>query len=165
MEIMEDMFGLNFEYQYIRNDGRVLGLTVFNSAFVPVYDEEYKQYELIRVQGNTVIIDAHLFDQKMDGRFRYTCAHELGHYVRHKEFYLAEDVQAAKSGEVEWSTEEDTSAEWQADYFGCCLLMPKGVVKKAFYRTTGDKIIALANLFRVSQQSMRIRLKEIGLQS
>jgi Zn-dependent peptidase ImmA (M78 family) len=159
------VYGLNFEYQYIRNGGRVLRLTVFNSALVPIYDEEYSRYELIEVQGNTVILDARLFDKNMDGRSRYTCAHELGHYVRHREFYLAEDLEAAKSGDVELTSEEDTSAEWQADYFGCCLLMPKGVVKKAYYRAMGDKVAALANLFRVSRQSMRIRLRELGLTS
>ncbi|MDR1409367.1 MAG: hypothetical protein LBJ12_03670, partial [Oscillospiraceae bacterium] len=39
-----DVYGLNFEYQYIRNGGRVLRLTVFNSALVPIYDEEYSRY-------------------------------------------------------------------------------------------------------------------------
>jgi Zn-dependent peptidase ImmA (M78 family) len=83
--------------------------------------------------------------------------------VRHKEFYLEADAPAAKSDKAQWSVEEDTNAEWQADYFGCSLLMPKGVVKKAFYKAMGNKTNALSNLFQVSQQSMGFRLKELGL--
>jgi Zn-dependent peptidase ImmA (M78 family) len=163
MEIMEEAFGLNFEYQYIRNDGRVLGLTVFNDAYVAVYDEDYRQYELIWVKADTVILDAHLLNKPTDARLRYTCAHELLHYVRHKSFYTAEDDMAAKGVLDLISTDEDTSAEWQADYFASCLLMPKGVVKRAFYRTKSNHVLALSQLFCVSKESMGYRLKELGL--
>jgi Zn-dependent peptidase ImmA (M78 family) len=167
MEIMDEMFGLEFEYQYIRNNGRVLGETVFNTAYVPVYDEDYRQYELIQVKGNTVILDAHLLNNPNDARLRYTCAHELGHYVRHKAYYTAEDLTAAKGILDFISTNEDSSAEWQADYFASCFLMPKGVVKSAFYsarrQCVKDTAAALAGLFSVSKESMRYRLKEMGL--
>jgi hypothetical protein len=127
MEIMENMFNLEFEYQRIRKFDYVLGLTVFNTAPVAIYDEEYKQYEVIMVNKDTVVLDERLLGEKSNGRLRFTCAHELGHYVRHKDYYLAQDLEAAKSEQIKLTSEEDTSAEWQVDYFAGCLLMPKSV--------------------------------------
>ena len=64
------------------------------------------------------------------------------------------------------SSETDAAIERQADRLACFILMPKGTVKKAFYRTcanTSDVVADLAELFAVSRQAMGIRLKEMRL--
>jgi len=164
--IIEKLYGLTIEHHYIRNNGRVLGETVFEDAVIPIYERENNEgYKLIPVKAGTIIIDASLLYYKNDGRFRYTCAHELAHWVLHKELYTELGETAAMTKAVR-SSEVAKTIEWQADKLSSYLLMPKGTVKMAYHRHTDvacDKVIALARLFRVSKQAMRIRLTEMGL--
>ena len=166
--IIEKVYGLTLEFQYIRNNGRVLGETVFENAVVPIYSREGERgYKLVPVNAGTVIIDASLLSCRGDGRFRYTCAHELAHWVLHKEFYTSLGETAALSKAVR-SSEIGTMIERQADRLSSYLLMPKGAVKTAFFlnkQTTGDVIRTLAEIFQVSRQAMEIRLKEMQLLS
>ena len=152
-------------FQFIRSNGRVLGETVFETAMVPIYERDRGGYKLIPVKAGTVIIDASLIHNRGDGRFRFTCAHELAHWVLHKEFYTQRGETAAMTNAAR-SSETDLAIERQADRLGCYLLMPKGAVKMAFYNTNGsagNKTTALAELFGVSRQAMQIRLEEMRL--
>lgn len=164
--IIEQVYGLTMEFQFIRSNGRVLGETVFEAAMVPIYERgNGGGYKLIPVKAGTVIIDASLIHNRGDGRFRFTCAHELAHWVLHKEFYTQCGETAAMTSVVR-SSETDAAIERQADRLGCYLLMPKGAVKMAFYNTNGsagNKTTALAELFGVSRQAMQIRLEEMRL--
>ncbi len=163
--IIEQVYGLTMEFQFIRSNGRVLGETVFETAMVPIYERDRGGYKLIPVKAGTVIIDASLIHNRGDGRFRFTCAHELAHWVLHKEFYTQRGETAAMTSVVR-SSETDAAIERQADRLGCYLLMPKGAVKMAFYNTNGsagNKTTALAELFGVSRQAMQIRLEEMRL--
>jgi Zn-dependent peptidase ImmA (M78 family) len=164
--IIEQVYGLTMEFQFIRSNGRVLGETVFETAMVPIYERgNGGGYKLIPVKAGTVIIDASLIHNRGDGRFRFTCAHELAHWVLHKEFYTQRGETAAMTSAAR-SSETDAAIERQADRLGCYLLMPKGAVKMAFYNTNGsagNKTAALAELFGVSRQAMQIRLEEMRL--
>jgi len=164
--IIEQVYGLTMEFQFIRSNGRVLGETVFETAMVPIYERgNGGGYKLIPVKAGTVIIDASLIHNRGDGRFRFTCAHELAHWVLHKEFYTQRGETAAMTSAAR-SSETDAAIERQADLLGCYLLMPKGAVKMAFYNTNGsagNKTTALAELFGVSRQAMQIRLEEMRL--
>lgn len=164
--IIEQVYGLTMEFQFIRSNGRVLGETVFETAMVPIYERgNGGGYKLIPVKAGTVIIDASLIHNRGDGRFRFTCAHELAHWVLHKEFYTQRGETAAMTSAAR-SSETDLAIERQADRLGCYLLMPKGSVKMAFYNThggAGNKTAALAELFGVSRQAMQIRLEEMRL--
>jgi len=163
--IMEKVYGLSLEFQFIRNNGRVLGETVFEDALVPIYDRaNHEGYKLIPVKAGTVIIDASLIDNRGDGRFRYTCAHELAHQVLHKHFFTEMGETAAMT-KIMRSSEADKAIEWQADRLGSYLLMPKGTVKMAFHHNRYDKNVVdkLARLFEVSRQAMQIRLGEMRL--
>lgn len=198
--IIEKAYGLTLEFQYIRNNGRILGETVFEDAMIPIYDRENGNgYKLVPVKAGTVIIDAGLLHNRGGGRFRFTCAHELAHWVLHKELYTSIGETAASSSRTAYcslpcedesslpsslllspqslqlcggpyktvrSSETDAYIERQADLLGVYLLMPKGTLKKAFYRADGnadDKTVALSELFGVSRQAMRIRLEEMRL--
>lgn len=164
--IIEQVYGLTMEFQFIRSNGRVLGETVFETAMVPIYERgNGGGYKLIPVKAGTVIIDASLIHNRGDGRFRFTCAHELAHWVLHKEFYTQRGETAAMTSAAR-SSETDLAIERQADRLGCYLLMPKGAVKMAFYNTNGsagNKTTTLAELFGVSRQAMQIRLEEMRL--
>jgi Zn-dependent peptidase ImmA (M78 family) len=166
--IMEEVYGLTIEYQYIRKNGRVLGETVFENAMVPIYVRENNEgYKLVPVKAGTVIIDASLIHKRGDGRYRYTLAHELAHWVIDKDYFtqLGEKT-AAMTKKAVRSSETDKAVERQADRLACRILMPKGTLKTAFYRAYpggGNIASILANQFGVSRQAMEIRLDEMGL--
>ena len=56
-DIIESM-GLSLEFQYIRKNGRILGETVFDDDYIPIYNMDEKRYELIFVERGTAFSDA-----------------------------------------------------------------------------------------------------------
>ena len=77
-DIIESM-GLSLEFQYIRKNGRILGETVFDDDYVPIYNMDEKRYELIFVERGTIILDASLLRCRTQGRLRFTAAHGHRH--------------------------------------------------------------------------------------
>ena len=158
-DIIESM-GLSLEYQYIRNNGRILGETVFDDAYVPIYNMDEKRYELIFVERGTIILDASLLRCRTRGRHRFTAAHELAHWLIHQELYSGTGDAAAMLKSLSKSSEADRRIELQADMLASALLLPISQVKKAFYRTSGeDRVSRLTAQFGVSNQAMEIRLR------
>ena len=158
-DIIESM-GLSLEYQYIRNNGRILGETVFDDAYVPIYNMDEHRYELIFVERGTIILDASLLRCRTRGRHRFTAAHELAHWLIHQELYSGTGDAAAMLKSHSKSSEADRRIELQADMLASALLLPISQVKKAFYRTSGeDRVSRLAAQFGVSNQAMEIRLR------
>lgn len=86
-------------------------------------------------------------------RQRFTIAHEIKHIL---------DDQAVTHLREAGATESDWLTERICDYFAACLLMPRPLVKRA-WTTRTQREIALAKLFNVSLDAMRIRLQQIGL--
>lgn len=162
-EIMETHYRLNIDYCYITNNGRVLGKTIFDDGITPYYDMDNHEYQFMPVKAGTVIIDATLLEDK-EGRLRFTLAHELGHWLLHKHLF-----QGSGTSPANLSKEQDTLAERQANQIAVYLLMPKGIVKKAYFAhqatSKGTITEKLADIFDVSRQAMAIRLKECGLVS
>lgn len=99
-------------------------------------------------------------------RRRFTAAHELGHYLLHRDLL-------GEGGHLDrlYSDPVDNpyapfspSHEVQANQFAAELLMPAGRIRE-MYDQTNDNVIALANAFNVSPAAMRIRLKTLGLRA
>lgn len=165
-QIIEKTFGLRIEYQYLTNDGRELGRMIYDSGITTYYSREDMDYALLYVDGGTMLIEASLLDdEKLYGRLRFTLAHELAHYILHKQLFAGTGVAASM-----YDDETDGDAtEWQANYLAKSLLMPKGQIKRCFYalrpvcRTKGELIGKMADTFEVSKQAMEIRLKEFAL--
>ena len=162
--ILERVYGLTLEFVYIRNNGRILGETVFEDAMIPIYERRNKEgYKLIPVKAGTVIIDASLINQRNAGRFRYTCAHELAHWVIDKDYFMELGLTAAMTKAVR-SSETDAAVERQADRLACRILMPRVMVKRAFIKHRNNNAVeTLTDLFGVSRQAMKIRLEELNL--
>lgn len=88
--------GLVLEYQYLRNNGRVLGETIFDDGLTAIYDWENHRYDLLPVKGGTILIDCSLCEEEAStGRLRFTCAHELGHWLLHKKQFSGTGENAA----------------------------------------------------------------------
>lgn len=160
IENLIEAHGLTLEYQYLRKNGRILGKTIFDSGLEAIYDMERHEYTLFPVRAGTILIDASLCEEDAGtGRFRFTCAHELAHWILHKKLYLGTGESAALAAAA-----EETDMEVQANMLGSALLMPIAQVKRCFYRLragrTASQIVAdMAEVFQVSRQAMRIRLQ------
>ena len=91
-------------------------------------------------------------------RQRFSCAHELGHYVLH-----ADDPEEYEYVDFrnDASSTGDVDEEMFANAFAANLLMPEDEVR----RRSKDNMSAveMAFEFRVSQESMTNRLKNLGL--
>lgn len=161
--IMETKFDLILEYHILRKNGSVLGETIFDDGAAILYDQEQRRYKLIAVKAGTVLIDERLCEPTRLGRLRFTCGHELGHWILHKKLYSGTGGVAAYDGKSS-SDESQGLIERQADALATALLMPAPQIKKCFYRVrpghTKEQVIAkMADTFEVSKQAMRIRLE------
>ncbi len=94
-----------------------------------------------------------------DNRQRFTCAHELGHYVKR-----------ASSDDDEWeyvdargpSASQGTRPdEVYANGFAAALLMPREIVAR--YAKEGQHPAVMAYHFGVSVEAMNFRLRNLGI--
>ena len=166
-QLVENVFGLRIEYMYLTKSGDELGRMIYDDGYTTRFNQETGNYELVEVATGTVLVDARLLsDPKLYGRFRFTLAHELGHWILHKEFFVGTNTAAATYG---IDAADNSAIEWQANYLATALLMPAGQVKRSFYhlrmQTGGqaDEVSTLASIFEVSKQAMEIRLRELRL--
>lgn len=95
-------------------------------------------------------------------RQRFTMAHELGHYLFHRDAIGAgidDDrmYRSTASGNF-YNTIISREQETQANQFAANLLMPAPLVLKA-WEERGRDLKAVANLFQVSPAALRIRLE------
>ena len=164
IEKLAGWLGLCIEYQCLRKNGLILGEMVYDTTFVPVYFHDIQSYDLITVKGKTIILDESLLHGRNDGRLRFTCAHEIAHYLIHQELF-AGTGRAAALGNPLKSSEENPVIERQANQLATMLLMPKKQVKSALYALPNrtDPAVTLSRLFDVSKTAMDIFLQEHNL--
>lgn len=90
-------------------------------------------------------------------RQRFTMAHEVAHYILHRDLLRGDLIDDA----LYRSRALSDDYEAQADRFAAQILLPAGAVREAFRR---NKALApLAKLFEVSDSALRIRLRELRL--
>ena len=77
--IIETKFDLTLEYHCLRKNGIILGETIFDEGAAILYDQDEKRYRLIVVKAGTILVEERLCVDRLLGRLRFTCAHELGH--------------------------------------------------------------------------------------
>lgn len=117
-EIIEAHLGLTFavtDLPRLLNVPNVLGGTWFRSREVKI-DQS---------------LDPDVFPDKL-GRYRFTVAHEIGHWELHRHMYLSAEGQAAmfmgEENQVICRSNDRSQLEWQANRFAGNLLMPKDMV-------------------------------------
>ena len=98
-------------------------------------------------------------------RQRFTIAHELGHFVLHKEIPLFVDK---KNEKIMYRNSESTTGEIrkerEANAFSASLLMPAPFIKDEWQKMPfhEEPVEYLANIFNVSEQAMSFRLANLG---
>ena len=116
------------------------------------------------VKAGTILIDASLCEEEAGtGRLRFTEAHELSHWILHKDMYAGTGESAAFQPAV-----KETDMEIQANMLASALLMPMPMVKRCFYQMRSGRdnqalVHAMSEVFQVSKQAMRIRLTNHNL--
>lgn len=164
IEDMIEAHGLVLEFQCLRKNGRILGKTIFDDGWEAVYDLDNREYTLFPVKAGTILIDISLCCEDAGaGRLRFTCAHELAHWILHKKLYIGTGVSAAMAPAV-----QEDDMEIQANILGSALLMPMPQVKRCFYQLRAGRgrqalVADMADVFQVSRQAMRIRLENHNL--
>lgn len=103
-----------------------------------------------------------------DVRRRFTIAHELGHFVLHKDqgkMFMDKILFRKSSNDY---SEKQEQLEKEANNFAANILMPEKIVKKLFSESIKDfyddsSIQNLAERFGVSASAMTYRLINLGL--
>lgn len=98
-------------------------------------------------------------------RRRFTAAHELGHYLLHRDLMDGKghlDRLYSEGGRDNPYAPLSPEHEVQANQFAASLLMPEKILRSRYDRAN-DNVRELADLCAVSPMAMRIRLKNIGI--
>ena len=137
----------------------------------------------ILVNKNTMIFNSDLASNlKLEGRFKFTLAHEIAHWILHKRYFFIDENQISlfdnlgeddfikclnrdeKDFVINRKRTPEEWLEWQADNFASSILMPKEVFLK-YYNSLKSKDISnyniiesLSKLFGVSKQATQIRI-------
>jgi Zn-dependent peptidase ImmA (M78 family) len=130
---------------------RTAGLGVIDAAL-----DQNTMGALVKKPGQ----DPTIMINKDDGenRRRFTCAHELGHYVKRSDAtgeYTTVDLRSGLSTE---GIDED---EIYANEFAASLLMPEREVRRLAKDGMADWEMAIR--FKVSREAMQFRLKNLKL--
>jgi IrrE N-terminal-like domain len=104
---------------------------------IPMTGAEPEVFGALWVNSREVFVDQSLDpaeNPQMEGRYRFTVSHEIGHWRLHRDYLASADhpdlfEESAKSGVVICrSSQAKKRVEWQADYFASCLLMPRALI-------------------------------------
>jgi Zn-dependent peptidase ImmA (M78 family) len=109
-----------------------------------------------------------------DARQRFTIAHEIGHYVLHRQsqaLFIDKNYQAAFFRSHASASKSDPR-EREANSFAAALLMPRIPIEREFKKCTllelgndDGPIAIMARMFGVSTQAMTYRLTNLNLLS
>lgn len=116
------------------------------------------------VEDREVRVDEQLdpdVHQGVEGRYRFTLAHEIGHWQLHRDA-LSKTQQADLPGGMRErpsvvcrSSEAKAPIEWQADRFAADLLMPERMVREQWTRAKGNAAPLAYQDFQHTQYARR----------
>lgn len=128
---------------------KALGLTVKSSTLPAGISGE------IRPSGDGYMIKVNRHDSS--GRQRFTLAHEIGHYVLHRDH-----IGAGISDDALYRSNLSDAREAEANRFAADLLMPRNLLDAEIAARgptpLSEKVPELAAHFGVSERAMKIRL-------
>jgi hypothetical protein len=145
-DIMEEHLKIPIEVRDLRAEypeGDVLGAIFFNDKLM--------------------VIDQRLIPEEfpsMRGRYRFTVAHELGHWQLHRHYYLRRASQrsllsgATPTPDHVLRSHQSDPREVQANRFASCLLMPREMVKRAWHEWRGSMEPIYLSDLRAKQQQI-----------
>ena len=138
-DIIERSLGLRLVYEDL---GKVFGS---NDVLGATY-----------VASKVICINERLFEHSSEGRLVFTCAHEAGHWVLHRQHVDVEGRCNLKGAAiVSRLSDEKAPIEWQADYFAACLLMPEKEIREAFQKVCAPEPFVINNVRNAVEEGAR----------
>ena len=128
---------------------RALGLVVEERWF-----DEADTAGMIERAGRTYRISLNHMDSPR--RKRFTLAHEIAHYILHRDL-IGDGI----TDRGLYRSRLSDTIERQANRYAANLLMPSGLVRAA-WREGDCSVAGMAARFNVSEEAARIRLSELG---
>lgn len=183
--LVECYMNLHTNYETLSSTGNTLGMMVFETGWIPVYDKERNERYGEPVKANTVVIDGSLLSADKKHIFRSTFGHEGGHFVFHSAYYLRnasqyslplddaqkgfvlcckKDIVGSETGHKRLKTDKDW-IEHHARYFSASALMPRAAMNmlmsdcKSFSERALVDVVA--KTFNVSQESAKYRITDL----
>jgi hypothetical protein len=128
--ILELSLGLHLVFQDLR---QILGI---EDALGATY-----------VKSQRICVDKRLLDDRLEGRLTFTCAHEVGHWVLHRDLVTVAGRSGLNSSAIFCRMKDAKQPiEWQADYFAACLLMPENDIRSTWDKAFGSEPLTLFNV-------------------
>jgi Zn-dependent peptidase ImmA (M78 family) len=132
---------------------------------IPMLRDQPDILGAIWVDTETILIDRSLDPKKnpaMSGRYRFSVAHEIGHWRLHRSYVAKDAAQtslfdgASEPTVICRSSQAKEPIEWQADFFSSCLLMPRRRVHKEWEQCLGlTRPLLLSDLWPNGRVMMR----------
>ena len=113
---------------------------------IPMLRDEPDILGAIWVDIETILIDRSLDPKQnpsMAGRYRFSVAHEVGHWCLHRSFVARDANQASlfdcstEPTVICRASQANEPIEWQANFFSSCLLMPRRRVHDEWRESLG----------------------------
>lgn len=123
---------------------RYLGLRLIYDDLTRVFGREV--LGAVYVESKTICINERLFESSSEGRLVFTCGHEVGHWVLHRQYLNGQPNDKTKNPSIVCKPgNAKEPIEWQADYFSSCLLMPERDIREAFEEVCAPKPLIVKN--------------------
>ena len=181
-EFVTKYLGIDIQYQKLSNNGSILGAAIQKNGLIQTYSYDGR-LKLVKTARGEIFVDPEACGCQQ--RELFTIYHEIKHYFfdLDKNFMVDKiiDDESTIFGLSKPKTEYSW-AEYFANYFASCILLPRRLLKKLYdkkhteyitkYHTTlnGKRINCLKKIIReiseetgASQSAVALRLKEINL--
>ncbi len=177
-QIAKSGLGLDIKYVTLSEEQDIFGITVFTDGIVEVYDQTEMLYDSVSFKSKTVLIDPEAVKKTNIGCLNNTIAHECVHWYKHRYYYKMQKYVYSRYAkyckchvsQLPSLLEDESIMEAQATGIAPRILMPKATFVELAEslgvsdgREGKDSICFLADFFKVSKQSVRIRIKECNL--
>lgn len=176
----------------LTEDFSTFGQMCFTGGLAEIYDKDEEEYREIKVNSGTMIIDPDTFFERNLGCVNNTIAHECFHWHRHRNYHFMQNILNGKQSVAcrcpvdakdekfnkTWSDED--WMEWQANGIAPRILLPRETfstmveqflkenrrnvfIDAGLMSSTQWVVDQLANFYKVSKISVRIRIDELGI--
>jgi hypothetical protein len=122
---------------------RYLGLKLLYDDLTRVFGRDV--LGAVYVKSKAICINERLFESSSEGRLVFTIAHEVGHWVLHRQYIEAQEKDGSRQVIVSNKRNSKDTIEWQADYFASCLLMPEKEIREAFEKVCAPEPLIIKN--------------------
>lgn len=106
--------------------------------------------------GGTSGFSIHINRRHSRARKRFTLAHEIAHFILHRDL-----IERGLVDDVMYRSAMSNAEEVQANRLAAEILMPSKLIEKRYRKNSSASALAL--LFDVSERAMQIRLQTLGL--